>query len=409
MTAVNLVESAEKLLVGIESTYGTAATTVFARHVNRAKITLGQTEMEDNGASARLFEDRQTTFGFKSGGSSIDFVVHAKPASALLDTAATPATPYLGTLLKAILGGEYNAAGSTVLGGASTSTVVNVQAGHGARFRAGTVVHIEVANVYYARVITSIATDALTVWPALPSAPASTDDVINSYTYFLTETNTQSLTVEHTFTIPVADAATMQRRLLGCTGEAKLEINRDNLLQFAFNLKAADWARGTLAVSTAVGTESMGPLVPVVDGAVYLQAAATTTAVAYAITKLDCSMPSGMDHLPCIVGDVQGTSGVARKGEKMAAEFTIQFRVDESRYTDWSAQNNLRMLAVFYVGSGTSRRCVSLFINRCQIVGVPNPTPNGGFNYYEVKLRPRLDTSKTVDTADGAPYTISLV
>lgn len=408
MTQVVIPVGSEKLAVGIESTYGTAATTAFVQHIaGSAKPKLSQTEIEHNAASARLFQSFTTRQGLKSSGSGVAFGVHAKPASAVLDTGATPATPYLGTLLKAILGGEYSAAGSTCAAGATT-TSVPVQLGHGSRFRVGTVVAIEYSSARYFRVITGISTDTLTVWPALPGAPSSGDDVLNGYSYYLTERNAQTLTVEHTHTVSSTDAATVQRRLLGCTGNLSFEVARDALASFGFDLKAADWEYGSLSLTTTVGTETMADPVAVTQGVVYLQDAGTTTDTKYCVASLSSSFNSGMTHLPCL-GGVQGTSGVGRMGGRDAAELTLRFKADVARYTEWSAQTLLRMLALFPSGSGNSARAVSLFANRAQIVGVPVEVEDGGFLYYEVKLRPVLDTSLTVDTAAGAPYSITLV
>jgi hypothetical protein len=283
-----------------------------------------------------------------------------------------------------------------------------VQTGHGSRFRVGTVVMIQVGSALYARAITAIATDTLTVWPALPSSPSSTNLVINSYSYFLTEANTQSLTVEHTYTTPSSDAQTVQRRLLGCTGGMSFTVGSDSLAQFGFDLKAADWQFGSLSVGTGVGSETMGDPIPVTNATIYLQPAATTTDTEYKVAELTGSMNLGMTHLKRL-GGVQGTHGVARMGGRDSAEFSLKFLEDLNRYTEWNARTILRMLATFQVGSGTSARAVSLFANAVQIVGNPEPSEQGGFLYRTAKVRPVLDTSLAVDTAAGSPYVWSFM
>jgi hypothetical protein len=398
---------AEKLLAGAESTFGTAATTSFVAHVaGSAKAKLSQTELEHNAASARLFKRFVSVLGLKSGDSGIAFGVYAKVASSQLNAAATPSTPYLGTLIKAILGGEYSAAGSTCAAGATT-TSIPVQVGHGSRFRVGTVIMIQYSGALFARVVTAIATDTLTVWPALPGSPSSTNLVLNSYSYFLTEANSQSLTVEHTYTSPSSDAATVQRRLLGCTGGMSFEVGSDSLAQFGFDLKAADWSFGSLSVGTTVGSETMSDPIPVTNATVYLQPAATTTDTEYKVSKLSGSMKSGMTHLKRL-GGVQGTQSVARMGGRDNAEFQLTFLEDVDRYADWSGRTLQRMLAIFQTGSGTSARSVSLYVNQAQIVGNPELVEEGGFVYRTARIVPVLDTSQTVDTAAGSPYVWSL-
>lgn len=407
-TPIVIPVGAEKLAVGIESTYGTAATTAFVQHVvGSAQAKLSQTELQNNSASARLFKEFATVLGLKSTDSGISFSVHGKVASTQLNAAATPSTPYLGTLMKALMGGEYSAAGSTCAAGA-TSTSVPVQTGHGSRFRIGTVVHIQVGSALYARAVTNIATDTLTVWPALPSSPSSTNLVLNSYTYYLTEANSQSLTVEHTYTTPSTDAQTVQRRLLGCTGGMSFSVGNDSLSQFGFDLKAADWSFGSLSVGTSVGSETMSDPIPVTNATVYLQPAATTTDSEYKTLELTGTMNLGMSHLKRL-GGVQGTHAVARMGGRDSAEFSLKFLEDVDRYTDWNARTLQRMLAIFQTGSGTSARAIALFANAVQIVGNPEPSEQGGFLYRTAKLRPVLDTSLTVDTAAGSPYVWSLI
>lgn len=409
MAQLTIPVGARKLFVGQESTYGTAATTAFARHIEGSlNATLSQTEIEHNAGSARLFQQFVTRQGLQSNASTVAFGIHAKPAASKLDSSATPTTPYLGKLLEAILGGEHKGAGSTVSGAGSTTTTVDVQSGHGSRFAIGTAVHVEVSNVYYPRVITAIATDTLSVWPALPSAPASGDDVINSYSYFLTESNTKSLTIEDTFTVPSSDAATVQRRLLGCTGGINFGIARDTLATFGFDLRAAAWEYGTLSLATTVGSETMGDPIAVTNGQIFLQPAATTTATPYAVASMQGSMNTGMQHL-LTLGGVQGTSGVARMGGRDSAEFTVRARIDYDRYTQWSSQTLLRFLALFPYGPGTSARTVALHVNQVQLVGKPAEVEEGGFLYYDLRFRPVLDTSYTLDTAAASPYVWSLI
>ena len=410
MAAIDVPLGGDKLNVGIESTFGTAASVAFARHVSgSAKPKISQTEIEMEGASARLFQRFTSVQGLKSGDSGIAFTVHGKPALLLLDSAATPATPYLGTLLKAILGTEQSGAGSTVTAG-STTTSVNVTPGHGtARFYVGGAVFVEVSNVYYPCWVTATAANSITVWPALPGTPAAADDVINSYTYSASEANSQSLTIEHTQSVPAAASATVQRRLLGCTGSFSMEVSRDQLVTFGFDLKAADWQYGTLSIANStVGTESMGTPIPVTQGECYLQAAATTTRTNYALLSLSIKPSPMMEQVKCVTGGVQGVAGVIRNGGRQSVEFTLRLRADVAQHTAWSAQTLYRLAAAFPSGSGLTKRMVSVLCNQCQIVGVPVESEEGGMLYYDITLKPVLDSALVVDTAGGAPYSISL-
>ena len=109
------------------------------------------------------------------------------------------------------------------------------------------------------------------------------------------------------------------------------------------------------------------------------------------------------------LGGVQGTSGVARMGGRDSAEFTVRARIDYDRYTQWSSQTLLRFFAAFPYGSGTSQRAVCLHVNRVQLIGKPAEVEEGGFLYYDLKVRPVIDTSYTLDTASASPYVWSLI
>jgi hypothetical protein len=411
MAQLTIPAAADKLFVGQEVTYGTAATTAYAVHVQGTGLPrLSQTEIARNAASARLFQEFTTVQGLKSKDSGITFGMHWKPASAVLNAAATPTTPYLGTLLGALLGGEYSAAGSTVNGGSATTTSIPVAVGQGSRFRIGTVISIEVSSVRYFRVVTAIATDTLTVWPELPGAPANGAIVLNGYCYFPTQSNSKSLTIESTHTIPSSSGAeTVQRRLRGCTGGFSLDMPQDGLAAFSLDLRGADWDYGALSLDVAAGSETMGSELPVTSMQIYLQPAATTTATHICASSFGATINTGMTHLPCLGGTVQGTAGTARMGGRDMFRFNLEELLDTANVTNWSSQTMLRMLVLLEQGSGASKRCGYLYANRVQIVPRPNPKERGGFLYHDLGIVPVLDTALTVDAPAGAPAVFGMV
>ena len=152
----------------------------------------------------------------------------------------------------------------------------------------------------------------------------------------------------------------------------------------------------------------MGDPIPVTNGKIWLQEAGVSTDNQFFVASMQGTLNPGMQHL-LTLGGVQGTSGVARVGGRDSAEFTVRARIDYDRYTQWSSQTLLRFFAAFPYGSGTSQRAVCLHVNQVQLIGVPAEVEEGGFLYYDLKFRPVLDTSYTLDTASASPYVWSLI
>ena len=153
-------------------------------------------------------------------GSPVKFTCEVKAVPARLTSSATPydasnASALSHTILcDHWLGGLHVAAGSTVA--ASPSPAVGgctVGSGHGSRFVVGQIVLIN----GYARTITAVSTDALTWTPDLPSAPSASDAVLNTYSFYRAEAQTQSLTIETAYYESGTPAS--QRRARGTVGQ----------------------------------------------------------------------------------------------------------------------------------------------------------------------------------------------
>jgi hypothetical protein len=181
-----------QLLISEEATYGTAPAllaTMAMRHLdftsqynpfNRAN---SPDKKQTPGVMNRY--DRRVTAGFNL-------------ASAFLRPSGTIAiAPECNLLLKHGLGTVRLGTGVTTFASALSTTGGTVQAAQGATFQVGEFVNINIAaggNAgNYMRVITAIATDAITWAPALPSAPAVADTIKAGVTYSLASNLANSL------------------------------------------------------------------------------------------------------------------------------------------------------------------------------------------------------------------------
>lgn len=79
---------------------------------------------------------------------------------------------------------ETPAAATTQVQAGSTTTVINVTAGHGTRFAVGRALGVVIGGILYPVPIKSISTDAITLKHALPSVPSNGSTVYQSVTFY---------------------------------------------------------------------------------------------------------------------------------------------------------------------------------------------------------------------------------
>ena len=177
-----------------------------------------------------------------------------------LDAEANPVDDSLQTLLNACLGGGYAAAGSTVLGGDATTTVIPVQEGHGVRFRAGTAVMVEGTGPGGRNEISwieGVAADDITLAIALTAPPADGGAVWNSHTSYLDPAATTTLQ-----SLLTGEAVADTFLVLGLAGGLTLEglLQLEAPARALFELAGVRWETGvdTLAAGTYDGADPLG-------------------------------------------------------------------------------------------------------------------------------------------------------
>jgi hypothetical protein len=192
-------------------------------------------------------------------GCNLSFGHYLKGDGVALDTGASASDDSLQTLLGTALGGSYSAAGSTTAAGCTT-TVLNVQGGHGARFRAGTAIMVAGTGRggrNEMSVIRSISTDAITLEIALTNAPPASRAVYNSYTAYVDPAATQTLQA-----LLTGDATADVFIALGLAGGITFSdlLQTDNPARVMFALAGASWDDDvdTLAAATYDGADPLG-------------------------------------------------------------------------------------------------------------------------------------------------------
>lgn len=401
--------------VSEESTFGTHGTEVRAYPVTG---TLSheetQTELDRMNLRATGFDYLDPIKGLKSG--SVKFEYYLQPSSQTLNSSLSPTsiaeTP-LAILMRTILGGESKNYGSVVAsGGAATGCVVT--AGHGSYFPAGQIALVEDPDantgLLPVRILTR-STDTLTWWPNLSGAILTAGNVINTWTWYPTVTNTKSCSVA----IAASQDSYYQWLHEGCVGSLDLKLERDNLARVAFDLKSAEWT-GPSSQSYAVtaSADSMAaPLACRIMGC-YLQAPGTTTRTIYQVDAIAVKINSGTRHIENLTGTVEGRYGVMRT-EGVAgpfAEITLTVRAHrDADATWWTSRTGLSLMVFWQVGSLGYERTIVIDAPLCVLVGKPKVEDKTN---DEVKmtltLRTKLDTSCTGSSTElaTAPLRIAI-
>lgn len=404
MAEIVMLERTGRTKVGIESTFGTVAGTmvdVYPRE--RGAISLGQ-------AQVKLADERPTKFAHQRNlrgplewAAKLGFDIRTGAEQLL--AAATPATPPDLLLLKALWGGELASAGSTAAAG-STTTSVNVQTGHGSRFAVGGIAAFEVSGVLYPRKVKAIATDALTLELALPGSPASGALCVNGYGYYPTQSNAQSVSVQHAAInhANLSDYA-QQWELRGGTGDATLTLEPGKTPMVGYELRGAVWsgpssAPGLLPAPAAAETQPVGFVLN--NTTVWFQPVAATTTLHTPIRKMDLKLNGGMIHLP-EYGGVEGRSGVERVGDGYCfATGEITKLYDPTFDAYYASETAMRLTMIQQYGTGLTARFVVVEVPTFFLSERPKVEFDGGVRVHKFSFEALEDASITSPATDAA-------
>ena len=396
------------LHVSVESAFCTPGTEYRCFPVTgTVDLALGQDEVDATRLSTRPYDYKNPTRTYKTG--TCKFEHFLQPCATVLTKAATPDTDEdapLRMLMRALFGGEHIAAGSEVAAGSHSTTGFSVDAGEGARFPAGKIIAVDGAgggggaeNLQPCRV-TSRATDALTVWPALANAPVENARIINSATWYPTPSNATTLSIA----LAAARGTGLQWRLLGATGGVTLSFARGEMAKVAFDLVGADHTGPLdLGLSTSVVDDPMADPHTTRGAEMLLQPQGTTTRVCFKVDTLTVTPQLGMAHLPTLTCGHEGMKGVQRTEGLLDAFATIELVCDVDTDADtswWANRTELSLLFWLPLDTSTSRRMIGFDAPRCVIVGKPVYS-NGDHNIGKltITLKTKLDdsTSGTLD------------
>lgn len=408
MSQQNIQAKKAKTVVGLETTFGsTPSTTYSAIPVNGSvSFELSQTEIENEDESIKLYDKKTTVRGLKGG--SVKFDMYIKPYSTALSSSNAPTDHYVQQILKSFFGGHRVHSGSLVQA-AATTTSVPMDSG-ATRSLVGQWLMFSGSAGLEPAYVKAMSSNTATVIPALTSIPASASVVVNGDTFYPTETNTNSLTIQHA----KADSSNFQWQANGCLPKSlDIKVERDGLVMMSAEYEAATWITGSVVglTTTSLVTETQTTPFAGKDAVFILQPLATTTRTHLPLESFAIKLNTGMEFIPDL-GSTEGKVGTMRTGERLFAEATVKFRADVQEDFDWNAQTDLQMhLMIPKTTAEGIKRWICISIPTANIVGKPKWSDTNGRLTCEVVLHSKLNALTTSPTTDlgYAPFTLALL
>lgn len=394
MAQVNNRKKDAATYAGVEGTYGTAATTARLSVISDSfEHDLTQDPIPVDCESTELFDHQSPLFGLKRA--TAKFGLYVRPAEAAPLSTGTVTYSAQMAILKALFGGGSPAdgasVGTTATGSPGTATSVNFTSA--SNFAAGQLCLIETANGLEPARIGSFSTNTATLSLGLSASPSAGGVIANLVNLYPTPgvDSCSSITIEHA----KSQYDQNQVRLLGCIGDVEWTFAQNDTLKCMVSVRAANWSRGALSLSTSAGQDTGGTPIAITDGAkLILQDATTATPTHVPFEEVSVKVMLGLAHVPDLGGSVQGTAGIARVGERTFAEWTITLRADEAMMTRWSAQTLTQVALMVPRGTGTSKQWAVFYSPRCVIEGKPKRSySSDGRERYVITLRSQIDTS----------------
>ena len=404
MAQVNILNKLAATYVGLETTFGTRASTLYRAFpvADSTAVELTQTEAENEAESIYLYDYKNPVRGRKGG--SVKMSYHLRPYATQFSGSNAVTPHYLQQILKAGFGGHQVHSGSTA-GAGTTTTAVPVDAS--SRFAIGQYAIFSGSSGIEVAMITNISGSTLSVTPALSAAPTSGSSVTNMDNFYPTEANTNSLTVQHA----KAGDSSLQWEMRGCKVNAlNLKLERDSIVMVDAELDVKTWSTGALGLSTAVGTETLEVPMVLKGATTIFQPAATTTRTHYVLESLDIKTVLGNEYLPDM-GGTEGSAGVMRTGQTQFVEATVKFRMDTAQDVRWDAQTAMQLHCfVPFTNSSGYVRQIAVGIPTCVIVGRPKITNDGGRLVMEVTVRGKLNSLTASQSTElgRSPFVVAI-
>lgn len=405
MAQSNIITREQAVYVGEESAFGVTPGGSFPNAMTRCFVLH---ELHGDGAMREMLdvddvrtrraEAIQPVQGLELASKfALKMYLKATPAASQLVGGQTGASLTPRILLRQAFGSEHADEGGTVATGTS-ATQFDVQAGEGANFAKGTYIAVAISGQMEWALVTNVATDTITVSPALSGTPATSAVVRNLYSYAIAESQTNSITTQVAY---VGDAAAQYTFNGGC-GDVAFAWDIGKLPTIALDVTAASFTTGSLGLSTAVAADEMGATASF-QPFVYLAAASTVTRASPIVCeKFAVEMKNQWEQVrdPSATQTVSAVVNTAGRPRAATAKVTLRF--DSAYPTAFDAETRYNFCIAWRIGTGANASFWIFQMDTCYLVAEPKLTNVGNRLYMDLELNGLQSSTVTLGGSSGA-------
>jgi hypothetical protein len=311
----------------------------------------------------------------------------------------------LGRLLAALMGAAYQGtpqAAATAVTAGSTTTSVNVTAGHGNTLGApggAYAVRIQSTGLYEAREILSVTANAVVPKVAHSAAPVTGEPIIWATTFGLTN-NLAGFLSTLQFLIEGAESGD-EYVGLGMQGTMSIDITQGQIAKLSTQLTGASWARtSTLSLAAATITD-FSPIAHMTSELILGTGTITASQTRNLVSHSSSTWTPGLANLPVTSPEGPASSGIIGWKRARGRAITGQVQVYDDAATNWiTADTNRTDLSLFQQVGMTTSGIVLLSAPTIQLSVVPPRTPANDLYGFLVSWAGRNDEAISSPSTD---------
>jgi len=310
----------------------------------------------------------------------------------------------LGRLLAALMGAAYQGtpqAAATAVTAGSTTTSVNVTAGHGNTLGApgGAYAVVLPNGLIEAREILSVTANAVVPKVAHSTAPQTGAAVYWATTFGLTN-NLAGFLSTLQFLIEGAESGD-EYVGLGMQGTMSIDITQGQIAKLSAQLTGASWARtSTLSLAAATITD-FSPIAHMTSELILGTGTITASQTRNVVSHSSSTWTPGLANLPVTSPEGPASSGIIGWKRARGRAITGQVQVYDDTATNWiTADTNRTDLSLFQQVGMTTAGIVLLSAPTIQLSVVPPRTPANDLYGFLVSWAGRNDEAISSPSTD---------
>jgi hypothetical protein len=403
LQSVQQIRAFSEATFGADSSASIASFTSLPIIEGSATLALVEDELDPGQLVQYRLEGRKRVLGKRSA--TLNFQLNIAPTGVAANTSTSSVTSGLGLILKAIMGGEALANGSTSSTG-STAVIVNVASGHGSRWAAGKAMGwANSAGIVEWREVESVSTDAVTLKRGFSGAPANGNALYNAATYYMTASPAESLAFMVNGLDPEDVWLLTGGQAVGGMNIA-LDLTGGQLPRVTVNMQFADWySFDEMSDPPVIATATYSNYNPIVGEAGRFEVW-TVAAPTFSTTQtVHCSALGFEPHIgfvpytsPSGINTIKQWIAARNTDSPVQGTWTEPFEVG----TWWNVRDALTDKAAQYVAGVAAGSALIFSCPTIQILNPQRAADASGIAAQTIQFKGRRDTDVAASTTDLA-------